>query len=144
MNPESAELSPKQSSTLQALALSTIKEGMGHNVTRAQGLQEELTQRRASLLQDSVEAQALKGQEELLAKIVEEEMAHQTQVSVLSHLHLQQAEEMKAQSDEIKRLSTLLERQQTLLEQVQEYQQQSSVSQVHRAQPSTSQLNELQ
>ena len=43
---------------------------------------------RASLLQDSAEAQALKGQEELLAEIVEEEMAHRTQVSVLSHLHL--------------------------------------------------------
>ena len=87
---------------------------MGHNVTRAQGLQEELAQRRASLLQDSAEAQALKGQEELLAEIVEEEMAHWTQVSVLSHLHLRQAEEIRAQSNEIKRLSTLLEKQQTL------------------------------
>ena len=143
MNPESADMSPKQSSALQALALSNIEEGMGHNVTRAQGLQEELAQRRASLLQDSAEAQALKGQEELLAEIVEEEMAHQMQVSVLSHLHLRQAEEIKAQSNEIKRLSTLLERQQTLLEQVQE-QQQSSVSQVPRAQPPASWLNELQ
>ena len=80
----------------------------------------------------------------MLAEIVEEEMAHWTQVSVLSHLHLRQAEEIKAQSDEIKRLSTLLERQQTLLEQVQEHQQQSSLSQVQRAQPPTSWLNELQ
>ena len=144
MNPENTEASPKLNSALQALALSNIKEGMGHNVTRAQGLQEELAQRRASLLQDSVEAQALKGQEELLAEIVEEEMAHWMQVSVLSHLHFRQAEEIKAQPDEIKRLSTLLEKQQTLLVQVQEQQQQSSVSQVKRAQPSTSQLNELQ
>ena len=83
---------------------------MGQNVTRAWGLQEELAQRRASLLQDSAEAQALKGQKVLLAEIVEEEMAHQTQVSVLSHLHLSQAEEIKAQSEEIKRFSTLLER----------------------------------
>ena len=96
MNPESAELSPKQSSTLQALALSNIEEGMGHNVTRAQGMQEELAQRGASLLQDSAEAQALKGQEELLPEIVKEEMAHQMQVLVLSHLHLWQAEEIKA------------------------------------------------
>ena len=36
----------------------------------------------------SFKAQALKVQEALLAEIVEEEMAHQTQVSVLSHLHL--------------------------------------------------------
>ena len=61
---------------------------MGQNVTRVQGLQEELAQRRASLLQDSAEAHGLKGQEALLAEIVKEEMAHQTQVSVLSHLHL--------------------------------------------------------
>ena len=79
----------------------------------------------------------------MLAEIVEEEMAHWTQVSVLSHLHFHQAEEIKAQSKEIKRLSTLLERQQTILEQVQE-QQQSNVSQVPRDQPTTSQLNELQ
>ena len=83
-----AEISPEHSSALQALALSNIKKGMVQNITRAQGLQEELGQRRASLLQDSAEAQALKGQEALLAEIVEEEMAHQTQVSVLSHLHL--------------------------------------------------------
>ena len=91
----------------------------------------------------SFKIQTLKGQEKLLAEIIEEEMAHWTQVSVLLHLHLQQAEEIKAQSDEIKRLSTLLERQQTLLEQIQE-QQQSSVSQVPRVQPPTSWLNELQ
>ena len=46
MNLEKAELSPEQSSALQALALSYIKEGRGHNVTRAQGLQDELAQRR--------------------------------------------------------------------------------------------------
>ena len=144
LNTEKAELSPKMNSALQALALSDIEEGIGHNVTRAQGLQEELAQRRASLLQDSTEAQALKGPEDLLAEIVEEEMAHQTQVSVLSHLHLGQAEEIRAQSDEIKRLSTLLEKQQTLLEQVQENQKQSSVSSAQRAQPPTSRLSELQ
>ena len=144
MNTEKAELSPKMNSALQALALSDIKEGMGHNVTRAQGLQEELAQRRVSLLQDSTETQALKGQEELLAEIVEEEMAQQTQVSVLSHLHLRQAEEIRAQSNKIKRLSTLLEKQQTLLEQVQENQKQSSDSSAQKAHPPTSRLNELQ
>ena len=138
------ESSPKMNSALQALALSEIEEGMGHNVTRAQGLQEELTQRRASLLQDSTEAQALKRQEELLVEIVEEEMEHQTQVSVLSHLHLRQAEEIQAQSNEIKRLSTLLKQQQTLLEQVQENQKQVNVSVAHSAQPPTSRLSELQ
>ena len=143
MNTEK-EFSPKMNSALQALALSDIEEGMGHNVTRAQGLQEELAKRRASLLQDSAEAQALKGQEELLVEIVEEEVAHWTQVSVLSHLHLRQAEEIRAQFDEIKRLSTLLEKQQTLLEQVQENQKQHSVSVAQRDQPPTSRLSELQ
>ena len=137
------EQSPEMNSALQALALSDIKEGMGHNVIRAQGLQEEIAQRRASLLQDSAEAQALKGQEELLAEIVEEEMAHRTQVSVLSHLHLRQAEEIRAQSGEIKRLSTLLKEQQTLLEQVQENQRQVSASVAQKAQPPRSRLSEL-
>ena len=82
------EGSPEQSSAMQAPVLSNIKEGMGQNVMRVQGLLGELAQRRASLLQDSAEAQALKGQVALLVEIVEEEMAHWTQVSVLSHLHL--------------------------------------------------------
>ena len=141
MNPESTEFSPKQSSALQPLAFSNIEEGMGHN---PKGCKKNLAKGEPHSFQDSAEAQALKGQEELLAKIVEEEMAHQTQISVLSHLHLRQAEEIKAQSDEIRRLSTLLEKQQTFLEQVQEHQQQNSASQVQRAQPSTSRLNELQ
>ena len=42
-----------------ALALSNMEEGMGHNVERAQALQEELAQRRASLHHHSAEAQAL-------------------------------------------------------------------------------------
>ena len=50
-------------------------------------------------------------------------MAYRTQVSVMSHLHLQQAEEIKAQSNEIRCLSTLLEKQQAILEQVKEQQQ---------------------
>ena len=58
MNPESTELSPEQSSALQALVLSSIEEGIGYNITSAQGLQEEHAQRRALLLQDSAEAQA--------------------------------------------------------------------------------------
>ena len=77
MNPEQLELS---SSPTSALALSCIKEGMGHNAERVQELQEELAQRRASLHQDSAEAQALQGKEALLTDIIEEEMAHWTQV----------------------------------------------------------------
>ena len=50
MFPNNMELSPKQSSALQALDLSNIEERIGQNVTRAQGLQGELVQRRPSLL----------------------------------------------------------------------------------------------
>ena len=119
MNPEQLEPS---SSLASALALSNIKEGMGHNAERAQELQKELAQRRASLHQDSAEAQPFREKKLLLANIIEEEMAHWTQVLVLSHLHLQQAEEIKSQSNEIRHLSTLLEKQQAILERVQEQQ----------------------
>ena len=93
MNPE--QLEPR-SSPASALALSNIEEGMGHIAERVQELQGELAQRRDSLHQDSAEAQALQGKEALLTDIIEEEMDHWTQVLVLSHLHLQQAEEIKS------------------------------------------------
>ena len=51
------ELSPKQTSAIQALAFSDMEEGMGQNVARAKGLQQELAQRRASLSQESAKAQ---------------------------------------------------------------------------------------
>ena len=123
-----------------ALALSNMEEGMGHNVERAQALQEELVQRRASLHHDSVEAQALQGQEALLADIIEKEMAHQMQVSVLLHLQLQQVKEIKSQSKEIRHLSTLLEKQQAILERVQE--QQSRVPEIPV--PPVNRIKELQ
>ena len=137
MNPEQRE---PEFSPPSALALSNMEEGMGHNIERAQALQEDLIQRRASLQHHSAEAQALQGQEALLADIIEEEMAHRTQVSVLSQLHLQQAEEIKSQSEEIRRLSTLLEKQQAILERVQE--QQSRVPEIPV--PPVDRLQELQ
>ena len=99
---------------------------MGYNVKRAQELQQGLVQQRASLQQESAEAQTLQGKEDLLANLIEEEMALQTQVSVLSQMHLQQAKEIKSQSNEIRHLSTLLEKQLAILEKVQE--QKSRVS----------------
>ena len=67
-------------------------------------------------------------------------MAHWTQILVLSHLHLQQAEEIKSQSEEIRQLSTLLEKQQAILERVQE--QQSRVPEVPV--PPVNRIRELQ
>ena len=134
MNPEQKEPSFSPPS---ALALSNMEEGMGHNIERAQALQEDLSQRRASLQHHSAEAQALQGQEALLADIIE---AHWTQVSVLSQLHLQQAKEIKSQSEEIRHLSTLLEKQQAILERVQE--QQSRVPEIPV--PPVDRIQELQ
>ena len=68
MNPEQPEPSLYQASALQALSLSDIEEGLGHNVKRTQELQLELAQRRASL--ESAKAQALQGKEALLADII--------------------------------------------------------------------------
>ena len=137
MNPEQVEPSFSPPS---ALALSNMEEGMRHNAERAQVLQKELAQRRASLHHDSAEAQALQGEEALLADIIEEEMAHQTQVSVLSQLHIQQAEEIKSQSEEIRHLSTLLEKQQAILERVQEQQSRKP----ERPVPPMNRIEELQ
>ena len=137
MNPEQREPSFSPPS---ALALSNMEEGVGQNIERAQALQEDLSQRRASLQHQSAEAQALQGQEALLADIIEEEMVHRTQVSVLSQLHLQQAKEIKTQSKGIRQLSTLLEKQQAILERVQE--QQSRVPEIPV--PPVDRIQELQ
>ena len=75
MSPQQLEPSPSQANALQTLSLSNIKEGIGHNVERAQELQQELTQQRASLQQELAEVQPLQGKEALLVNIIEEEMA---------------------------------------------------------------------
>ena len=115
---------------------------MGCNAEWEQGLQEVCAQRRASLSQETTVVQALQGKEALLADIREEEKVHQTPVSVLSQLHLQQAEEVKVQLVEIKHLSPLLKRQQSILEKVQE--SQSLVPEMLHPQQLTSHLEELQ
>ena len=67
-------------------------------------------------------------------------MAHWTQVLVLLHLHLQQAEEIESQSEEIRCLSTLLEKQQAILERAQEQQ----IRVPERSVPPRSRTEELQ
>ena len=67
MNLKMMDLSPEQTSAIQALVPSNMEEGIGKIVARAQGLQQELAHRRASLSQETAEAQ-----EALLAEIIEE------------------------------------------------------------------------
>ena len=68
-------------------------------------LEEELT----SEAEANDQATQLQQQEQQLAKILEEEMTQHEQVSVLSRMHLQQAEEVGAQSQEFRQLSALVE-----------------------------------
>ena len=55
-------------------------------------------------------------QDQQLAEIMEKEMTHHEQVSVLSHMYLQQVEEVKAHSQEIRQLLALVEQQQKAIE----------------------------
>ena len=62
------------------------------------------------------QAAQLMQQDQQLGEILEEEMTHREQVSVLSHMHLKQMEEVKVQSQEIRRLLALVEQQQQAIE----------------------------
>ena len=74
-------------------------------------IQEEPTQQ-AMLVDQMANLQDLEVQDQQLAEIMEEEMTHREQVSVLSHMHLQQVGEVKTQSQEICCLLVLIEEQQ--------------------------------
>ena len=118
MIPEQPEASTSsQASALQTLSLGVIVEGMGHNVHEGSritaGVGSEKGLIRIGIGQST---KPLHGKEALLAGIIEEKMAQQTQVSVLSQLHLCHAKDIKSQSDEMRCLSTLFEKQQAILE----------------------------
>ena len=61
---------------------------------------------------------SLHEKDQQLAEIMEEEMTHWEHVSVLSQMHLQQVEEVKAQSQEIWHLLALMEQQQKAIKKV--------------------------
>ena len=63
------------------------------------------------LEQQVANLQDLQVQDQHLAEIMEKRITHCEQVLVLSHMHLQQAEEVKAKSQEIWCFSTLVEEQ---------------------------------
>ena len=64
------------------------------------------------------QAAQLKEQERQLEEIMEDRMTHWEQVSVLSHMHLQQTEEVKAQSQEIRWLLAVVEQQKKAIKKV--------------------------
>ena len=64
------------------------------------------------LEQQAANLQDLQVQDQQLAEIMEEELTHYEQMSVLSCMHLQQVEEVKVQSQEIRCFLALVQKQQ--------------------------------
>ena len=102
---------------LQSLSASDLEDSLDRNICQTEAMQAQIANAMSRIEEeptvraepDDQAAQLLQDQE--LAKILEEEMTHREQVSVLSHMHLQQVEEVKAQSQEIRRLSALVKHQ---------------------------------
>ena len=99
-------------SILQSLSTSDLEDSLERNIYCTQAMQAQIAHEMSkiqeepvpkAMLEDQVpQLQDLQVQDQQLAEIMEEEMTHCVQVSVLSHMHLQQAEEVKAQSQEIR------------------------------------------
>ena len=105
-------------------------------------IQEEPAQQ-AMLVDQVVSLQDLQAQDQQLVEIMGEEMTHRGQVSVLSCMYLQQAEEVKAKSQEICHLSALVEEQQEAIRKLTELSSPQSPPRSPRASTSCSesQLN---
>ena len=100
-------------SMLHSLSTSDLEDSLYQNICHTQAMQAQIAQamsrleeERASQAEPNNQTAQLQ-QDRQLAKIMEE-MTHQEQVSVLSQMHLQQAEEVKAQSEEIRCLLALV------------------------------------
>ena len=102
-------------SVLQSLSRSNLEDSLNRNICQTQAMQAQIASA-MSQIEDEPTARAepdeqaaqLIQQDQQLAEILEEEMTHREQVSVLSCTHYQQVEEVKAQSQEIRRLSALV------------------------------------
>ena len=110
-------------SVLQSLSMSDLEDSLDRNIHHTQVMQAQLAhgmrrleEEPASRADPNDQAAQLQVQDQQLAEIMEEEMAQWEQVSVLSQMHLQQAEEVKAQSQEIRQLSALVEKEQKAIE----------------------------
>ena len=129
-------------SVLQSLSTSDLEDSLDRNIHRTQAMWAQIANAICRIKEepavraepDDLAAQLLQ-QDQQLAKIMEEEMTHREQVSVLSHMHLQQVEEVKAQSQEIRRLSALVDQQQQAIEKLTSHQNPPTES---RAFPSSS------
>ena len=110
-------------SVLQSLSASNLEDSLDRNICQAQAMQAQIANTMSGIEEEPAvraepdhQAAQLLQEDQQLVGILEEEMTHREQVSVLSHMHLQQTEEVKAQSQEIRRLSALVEQQQQVIE----------------------------
>ena len=110
-------------SVLQSLSMSDLEDSLDRNICQTQAMQAQIAntmswieEEPAARAEADNQAAHLIDQDQQLAEILEEEITHREQVSVLSHMHHQQAEEVKSQSQEIRRLSALVEQQQLAIE----------------------------
>ena len=109
-------------SVLQSLCMSDLEDSLDRNICWTQTMQAQIAnaisriEEPAARAEPDKQAAQLIHQDQQLAEILEEEMTHRVQVSVLSGMHLQQVEEVKAQSQEIRRLLALVKQQQLAIE----------------------------
>ena len=95
--------------------MSDLEDSLDRNIHRTQAMWAQITDAMSQIEEEPAaraepenQADHLIQQDQQLAEILEGEMTHRDQVSVLSHMHLQQAEEVKCQSQEIRRLLALV------------------------------------
>ena len=103
--------------------MSNLEDSLDRNIHQTQAMWTQITHVMSRLEEEPMsqaepndQAAQLKEQERQLAEFKEDEMTHHEQVSVLSRMHLQQAEKVKAQSQEIRWLLALVEQQQKTIE----------------------------
>ena len=112
-----------RSSVLRSLSMSDLEDSLDRNICRAQAMQAQIADAMSRIEEEPAvraepdnQAAHLIQQDQQFAEILEDEMTCREQVSVLCHMHLQQAEELKSQSQEIRQLSALVEKQQLVIE----------------------------
>ena len=88
-------------SVLQSLSTSDLEDSLDRNICQTQAMQAQIANPMSQIKEEPAarakpdnQAGHLMHQDQQLAEILEEEMTHREQVSVLSCMHLQQAEEV--------------------------------------------------
>ena len=96
-------------SMLQSLSVSGLEDSLDQNIHHTQAMQAQIAhamsrlgEEPASQTEPNDKATQLQQQEQQLAEILEGEMTHHEQVSVLSRMHPQQVGEVNAKSQEIR------------------------------------------